>query len=93
MQVFYLLLGAFLLANLAAALLRVIRGPGTADRLMTAQLFGTTGVAVLLLLAEAMEAAALRDTALVFVLLAVLIVAAFTRTEGTEERRPAGKGS
>lgn len=69
----------FLLLTMAAALVRALRGPSAADRLMTAQLFGATGVAVLLLLAEAMEIPALRDVALVFALLAVLIVAGFTR--------------
>lgn len=79
MQNLYLLLAAFLLLNIAAGLVRVLRGPTPADRMLAAQLFGTTGVAVLLLLAEAQALAALRDVALVFALLAALSVIAFVR--------------
>lgn len=71
-------LAVFLLANLLVALQRILRGPTDADRMLTALLFGTTGVAVLLLLAEAGSVPALVDAALVFVLLAVISAAAFT---------------
>ena len=77
-----LLLATFLLANLLAALVRVMRGPTAADRLLAALLFGTTGVAVLLLLAHADGAlanAALVDVALVFALLAAVTGAAFAQ--------------
>jgi multicomponent Na+:H+ antiporter subunit F len=47
--------------------------------MLAAQLFGTTGVAVLLLLAEAQDLPALRDVALSFVLLAVLATVAFVK--------------
>jgi len=80
MDVFYLILILFLFLNMALAMVRVVRGPSRADRMMTAQLFGTTGVAVLLVLSEAMEVPALRDVALVFVLLAVMLVVCFVRT-------------
>lgn len=74
-----LLLAVFLLANLFAALLRVVRGPTAADRLLAALLFGTTGVAVLLLLAFAGGGPALVDVALVFALLAAITGAAFAQ--------------
>jgi multicomponent Na+:H+ antiporter subunit F len=76
-----LLLGiaSFLLLNLAAGLWRVMRGPTAADRMLAAQLFGTTAVAVLLLLAEGMGEAALRDIALVFALLAAVAAVAFVQ--------------
>lgn len=73
------LLAAFLLVNLLAALLRVVRGPTAADRLLAALLFGTTGVAILLLLAYAGNAPPLVDVALVFALLAAVTGAAFTQ--------------
>lgn len=60
----------FLLLNLGGGLLRILRGPERADRMLAAQLFGTTGVAILLVLAAATEVRGLRDVALVFVLLA-----------------------
>lgn len=74
-------LAAFLLLTLAAGLVRVVRGPTPADSMLAAQLFGTTGVAILLLLAEALAAPALRDAALVLALLAVLATVAFVREE------------
>ncbi|HQT35084.1 MAG TPA: monovalent cation/H+ antiporter complex subunit F [Thiobacillus sp.] len=75
----YLILAVFLLVNLMAALWRVVRGPMPADRLLVALLFGTTGVAVLLLLAYAGGGPTLVDVALVFALLAVITGAAFVR--------------
>lgn len=72
-------LAVFLLANLVAALIRVVRGPTAADRLLAALLFGTTGVAVLVLLADAGGGAALVDVALVFALLAAITGTAFAQ--------------
>ena len=69
----------FLLLNLGAGMWRVLRGPSAADRMLAAQLFGTTAVAILLLLAEATGSAALRDVALVFALLATVTAVAFVR--------------
>jgi multicomponent Na+:H+ antiporter subunit F len=66
-----------LLATLALGLIRIWRGPTIADRMLAAQLFGTTGVALLLVLAELQQLPALRDVALVLALLAVMAVLAF----------------
>jgi multicomponent Na+:H+ antiporter subunit F len=77
---FYLALATFLVVTMAVALIRVLRGPDPADRLLTAQLFGTTGVAVLLLLAEGTGSGALHNVGLVFALLAVLIVVCYVRS-------------
>lgn len=74
-----MLLAVFLLANLLAALLRIVRGPTAADRLLAALLFGTTGVAVLLLLGQAGNVPALVDVALVFALLGAITGAAFAQ--------------
>lgn len=74
-----LVLAVFLLANLVVALARVVRGPTDADRLLAALLFGTTGVAVLLLLAEAQAAPVLADVALVFAQLAAVTGVAFAQ--------------
>lgn len=80
-------MAAFLVCSLAAGLLRVARGPTAADRLLAVQLLGTTGVAILLILAElAEQGQALRDVALLFALLAVVAVAAFVH------RRSAARG-
>jgi multicomponent Na+:H+ antiporter subunit F len=58
---------------------RVLRGPTLADSMLAAQLFGTTAVALLLLLAQAYDSEALRDVALVFALLAAVTAVAFVR--------------
>ncbi|MBU0676031.1 MAG: hypothetical protein KJ950_15450 [Proteobacteria bacterium] len=47
--------------------------------MMAAQLFGTCGVAILLLLAEGLAMPVLRDCALVFALLAAMTVVAFVK--------------
>jgi len=80
-----LALAVFLLLNLLVALIRVARGPTPADRLLAALLFGTTGVAILLLLADAMAQPAFVDAALVFALLAAISGAAFARRAWREE--------
>ncbi|MEN8175922.1 MAG: monovalent cation/H+ antiporter complex subunit F [Pseudomonadota bacterium] len=79
MQTLFLVLALFLLLNLGAGMWRVLRGPTAADRMLAAQLFGTTAVATLLLLAQAYGKAALRDVALVFALLAAVTAVAFVR--------------
>lgn len=77
-----------LLLTLIAGLIRVWRGPTVADRMLAAQLLGTTGAAILLLLAEGTGAPALRDVALVQSVLAATATIVFVRrwplsTDGT----------
>lgn len=66
------------LASLAAALLRVWRGPGRADRMMGAQLAGTGGVAILMLLAP-LEGWAALDVALILALFSALAAVGFVK--------------
>jgi multicomponent Na+:H+ antiporter subunit F len=73
----------FVLANLSLGLLRVLRGPNPADRMMAAQLFGTTAVAVLILLAQALDRPGLRDVALIFAILAAVAAVAFVKRPST----------
>ena len=79
MSSFYFAMALFLLLTLCAGLWRVLRGPTAADRMLAAQLFGTTAVACILLLAQAFDYPALRDVALVFALLAAVTAVAFVR--------------
>ncbi len=72
-------LALFLLLNLVVALMRAARGPTPADRMLTALLFGSTGVGVLVLLAYAGAAPALVDVALTLALLAAIAGIAFAR--------------
>lgn len=74
-----LVLAIFLLANLLVALLRVTRGPTPADRMLAAMLFGTTGVALLLLLAYAEDVSELVDIALTLALLGSITGVAFVQ--------------
>ncbi len=90
MNDFNLLLAVFLLVNLLIALLRVARGPTDADRLLAALLFGTTGVAILLLLAHAEDTLALIDVALVFALLAAIAGAVFAQRAWRREEEKDG---
>lgn len=84
----YLILAVFLLLNLLVALIRVLRGPTPADRLLAALLFGSTGVAVLLLLSRAQATPSLADVALVFAALAAVTGAAFALRAWREEGGP-----
>ena len=68
---------AFVLLTVAVGLIRLLRGPADADRIMAAQLLGTGAVAVLLLVATALDSTAVLDVALVLALLAVVLAAAF----------------
>lgn len=68
---------AFLLLTLLIALVRIWRGPEPADRMLASQLFGTTGVALLLVLARAQAMPSLADVALTLAVLSVLAIVAF----------------
>ena len=72
-------LAAFLLVNVLVGLVRIARGPTLADRILVVQLFGTTAVAVLLLLAADPGGASIRDVAFVFALFAGVSLLAFVR--------------
>ncbi len=66
-----------LLLTIAAGVIRVSRGPTDADRMLAALLFGTAGVAILLLLSQALALPAAIDVALVFAVLASVVGVAF----------------
>ena len=76
---FLLAAAGFVLATVALGLVRILRGPGDADRIMAAQLLGTGGIAALLLLAEAMSVPAAVDVALILALLAAFVSVAFVK--------------
>lgn len=77
MTLFSGILIAILLATILIGLIRVLRGPRAAERIMAAQLFGTAAVAILLILARMMQMPALLDVAVVFALLALVTLVAF----------------
>jgi multicomponent Na+:H+ antiporter subunit F len=80
-----LLAAGVVLATVAAGLVRVLRGPADVDRMMAAQLLGTGGIAVLLLVGAAVDLPAAIDVALTMGLLAAFASIAFVKkgTAGT----------
>ena len=82
MTSFYYAVALFLLLNLAGGLIRILRGPTRADRMLAAQLFGSTGVAILLVLSAVSELNGLWDVAFVFAVLAPVNAVVFVRGSG-----------
>lgn len=70
---------AAVLLTVGASLVRIFRGPTPVDRMMGAQLAGTGGTAILLLLAAASRKWAIVDVALVLALLAVFAAVGFVK--------------
>lgn len=84
MEVAYLVVELILVLNILLGLVRIVQGPSAVDRVLALQLFGTTGVALLLIMAHRMEMPSLRNVALVFGLLATLAIVAFARLVGPD---------
>jgi multicomponent Na+:H+ antiporter subunit F len=72
----------FVLVMEALGLVRILRGPADADRILSVQLIGSGGVAVLLLLSAATQTPAIMDVALMLALLATFVSVAFLRDVG-----------
>jgi multicomponent Na+:H+ antiporter subunit F len=77
MSDFLLAVAGLILAAVGTGLVRVLGGPGDADRMMAAQLFGTGGIACLLLIAFATDVPGVDDVALGLALLAAFVSLAF----------------
>jgi multicomponent Na+:H+ antiporter subunit F len=69
-----------ILLNIAASLVRVLKGPTRADRMMGAQLIGTGGVAILVLLSLVHQQPGVLDVALLLALLAAFAAVAFVKS-------------
>jgi multicomponent Na+:H+ antiporter subunit F len=78
-------IASFVLVTVALGLVVIIRRPARVDRLMAAQLLGTGGVAILLLLAAATETPATEDVALMLALFAAFAAVAFVRDASDSE--------
>ena len=81
------LIGAagFVLAMVALGLIAILRRPAEVDHMMAAQLLGTGGVAILLLLATATETPPMVDVALLLALFAAFAAVAFVRSASDAE--------
>lgn len=77
MSALYVAAAVTFLLTIVVGLGHVFRQPGRADSLLAALLFGTTGVALVLVLGEGLGVARALDTALVFALLASVLGVAF----------------
>lgn len=84
MTEFLLGTSVFILALVALGLIRVLRGPGDADRIMATQLLGTGGIAVVLLLGAATGEDAAVDVALTLALLAAFAAFAFVKARSLQ---------
>jgi multicomponent Na+:H+ antiporter subunit F len=86
---FLLAAAGFILAGfiltVAVGLVRILGGPGNADRMMAAQLLGTGGVAALLLVAAATGVRGVEDVALGLALLAAFASVAFVNRAAPPE--------
>ncbi len=83
MAEFLVAAAGMVLASVALGLVRILRGPGEVDRMMAAQLLGSGGVAILLLLGSAADQPAATDVALTLALLAAFASVAFSRARDT----------
>lgn len=83
----FLFAGAFfVLVIVAVGLFRIMWGPDQADRLMAAQLAGSGGVAVLLLLSAATSVSSIVDVALLLGLLATVASVGFVNKASSVEQ-------
>ncbi|MDM0075956.1 monovalent cation/H+ antiporter complex subunit F [Variovorax sp. J2P1-59] len=81
---------AFVLAMVALGLICILRGPGNVDRMMAVQLFGTGGIAALLLAGAAIDMDAVIDVVLTLSILAAFAAIAFVKAGATTVRDDAG---
>ena len=89
MSDFLLATAGAILFTVAVGLVRILSGPGDADRMMAAQLIGTGGIASLLLIAAATGARGVEDVALGLAILAAFASAAFVNSGApAEESNP-----
>lgn len=86
MSSIHIIFAFIILCTVAVGMLRILKGPTAADRMMAAQLFGTCGVGILVLLAKGTGSAILLDIALVYALLAALATMTFVRRTWHDEQ-------
>jgi multicomponent Na+:H+ antiporter subunit F len=93
MNLVFLSAAGALLATILVGLAQVFRQPGRADSLLAVLLFGTTGVALVLLMGRGLGMQRASDIALVFALLGAVLAVAFVargwpnNTQREEEER------
>jgi len=73
------ILAVIIMITVILGLYRIERGPTGADRMLSSMLFGTSGVALTLVLSAIEEIPSLLDMALVFAVLASISTVAFVK--------------
>ena len=86
MASFLLAAAGFVLVTVALGVLVILRRRAEVDHMMAAQLLGTGGVAILLLMAAATEAPPIVDVGLLLALFAAFAAVAFVRSASGSER-------
>ena len=81
----------FVLAMVAIGLIVILRRRAEVDHMMAAQLLGTGGVAILLLLAAATETPSIVDVALLLALFAAFAAVAFVRSASEVQKTAGGR--
>jgi len=84
---FLLATAGVILFTVAVGLVRVLGGPGDADRLMAAELLATGGIAALLLVAAATSVSGVEDVALGLALLSAFASTAFVISAAPADAR------
>lgn len=79
MAEFLLAAAGFVFAMTALGLVRVLRGPGDADRMMAAQLLGSGGIGALLVGGAAIGDGSVVDVSLILAMLAAFASIAFVK--------------
>lgn len=72
-------LAVVIIVTVILGLLRIERGPTGADRMLSSMLFGTSGVALTLVLGALADVPSLLDMALVFAILTSISTVAFVK--------------
>jgi len=93
MHFFYISVVLLLLLCLIVGLIRVLTGPDNANRMLAAQLFGTIGTTIVIVLSVLQNNELITNVALVFTLLASITVIAFLKLaeQPTDETNPMEK--
>lgn len=79
MTAFYTSIITLLLLCLLVGLIRVLAGPDNANRMLAAQLFGTIGTTIVIVLSVLQDNEVITNVALVFTLLASITIIAFLK--------------
>ncbi len=85
MELFLLVAAVLLVLSLLVGLVTILQRASVTDRLLAAQLIGTVGMGILLLLSVLLKQPALVDAALILAMLAVLVTAVFTHKQRLQQ--------